>query len=544
MRFRILLTFVLQAWFAEAGGTPVVQLDSATFTGVSNGPVNQFLGIPYAQPPVDDLRYSLPVALPPYSGSYDARNFGPSCTQQTRELPQVPNVTQSVLDYLNYTLWNYSTPDSEDCLTINVIQPDLVANDKLLPVVVWLHGGSFEMSGTSTYDGTPIVKRSVQLAEPIIYVSMNYRLGGFGFLGGNVMKEAGLGNLGLQDQRLALHWVQKYISAFGGNPEKVTIWGQSGGAVSVAMQMLGKDGDTEGLFHAGFMQSGPPIPFGWMDNIHGQHYWDNMMNITSCGYATDKIKCLRQMPYDQLKDVVNSQPNIFSWESIVQSWIPRADGIFLSNTSQQLITQGKVADIPFVIGDVDDEATLFTFANLNITTQYLLGRYAATNFFPGITDDELAILLGTHAEDPAAGSPFGTGIENALTPEFKRESAAKGDMVWQAPRRYFLDHIADKRECWVYLSKRYKHTPYLGSFQGSELPGVYGRGELQDYLIYFVNTHNPNRPRAHEWPQYTLDGRSLLTLWDGPEVLVNITRDDFRNETFQYITKMAMKYPL
>ncbi|KAF8637278.1 hypothetical protein AX17_002931 [Amanita inopinata Kibby_2008] len=544
MKFQVLLAFVLQACIAAARPTASVKLDQATFTGTSNGIVNEFLGIPYAQPPVGDLRFRLPQALGPYTGRHDASKFGPSCTQLTREVPQVPNVTQGVLDFLNYTLWNESTPDSEDCLSINVLTPNSVVNDKKLPVVVFFHGGSFEMSGSSTYDGSNIIKRSVEKGEPIVYVSLNYRLGGFGFLGGDVVKEAGLGNLGLRDQRLALRWIQKYISAFGGDPNKVTLWGQSGGAVSVAMHMIINGGDTEGLFHAGFMQSGSPIPFGYIDGYHGQRYWNALMDTTPCGAAEDKIDCLRQMPYEDLKAAINDQPNIFSWESIIQAWIPRADGMFLKDAPQHLVLQGSVANIPFVIGNVDDEATLFTFANLNITTTELLGDYAHSNFFPNLTDSERATLLGTHPEDPSVGSPFGTGIENALTPEFKRESAAKGDLVWQAPRRFFLDHVADKQPAWSFLSKRNKHIPYLGSYQGTDIPMVFDKGELQDYLINFVNKHNPNGRDAFDWPQYTIENRSLLTLHDGPDVLVNITRDDYRNATFQYITYLALKYPL
>ncbi|PFH48025.1 hypothetical protein AMATHDRAFT_66371 [Amanita thiersii Skay4041] len=555
MRSKPVLSLALSACFAAAAafpGPPIsVRLDGAIFTGTSNGPVNKFLGIPYAQAPVGDLRFRPPMAIPAYTGIHDASRFGPACPQQEREVPDIPKAAQEVKDYLNFTLWQHTQPSSEDCLTINVITPkSIVPGLRKLPVVVWFHGGGFEMSSASTYDGTPIVRRSIDLNEPVVYVSMNYRLSALGFLGGDVVRAAGLGNLGLHDQRLALRWVQKYISSFGGDPDRVTIWGQSAGAMSVAMQMITNDGDTEGLFHAAFMQSGSPIPFGWIDGKHGQRYWDAMMVDTGCGGQEDEIECLRQMPFDELMTAINKSPDIFDWESIIEAWIPRADGVFLKDTPQRLVGAGSVADVPFIIGNVDDEGTLFTFANLNITTQELLGQYAHSNFFPDITDEELQTLLGTHAEDPAAGSPFGTGLENALTPEFKRESAAKGDMVFQAPRRYFLNQVADKRTCWMYLNKRNKLIPYLGSYQGSDLPQFYTSGEMQDYLIFFTNTHDPNRERAPSaWPQYDLASRSVLTLYDfvptdGNGKKINITSDTFRADTFEYITMLAMKYPL
>ncbi|PFH48027.1 hypothetical protein AMATHDRAFT_76935 [Amanita thiersii Skay4041] len=538
MKFPVLLALV-QAYLALAARPPVtVKLDDATFNGKAMDVVNKFLGIPYAQPPVGDLRYRLPKAYPAYTGTFDATKWGRSCSQQARVLPELPGAPPPVIDYLNYTLWDYNTPDGEDCLTLNVIQPKYMTIGKTLPVVVV---GGFEMSGSSNYDGTLIVKRSMQLGEPVIYVSMNYRVG-LGFLGGDVMKNAGLGNLGLHDQRLALRWVKKYISTFGGDPNRVTIWGQSGGAMSVAMQMLTNGGDNEGLFHGAFMLSGGVIPFGWIDGKHGQRYWDGLMRDTGCCSAKDKIECLRQLPYKKLKAAIDASPDIFDWESVVEAWIPRADGVFLKDTPQRLLLAGSLSKVPFVIGDVDDEATLFTFANLNITTNDELGHYASTNFFPDITPEELKELLGAHADDPTAGSPFDTGTRNALTPEFKRESAAKGDLIWQTPRRFLLTEATPTQDCWSFLSKRNKNLPFLGAYQGSDLPYFYDNGEMQDYLIYFVNTYNPNRPSTFQWPKYNIQDRPLLTLWDGPGV--NVTADTFREPTFMLDLKLGLKYPL
>jgi len=298
------------------------------------------------------------------------------------------------------------------------------------------------------------------------------------------------------------------------------------------------------LFHSAFMQSGAPSPFGYMDNVHGQRYW-NAISSELCPTAKDQVECMRQVPYETLRAAIDGQPTIFSWESVVPAWWPRSDGVFLTNTAQELVNLNHVAPIPLVIGDVDDEATLFSFTNLNITTTELLGDYAHSNMFPYIQPQELSTLLGAHQPAPSVGSPFDTGDANSdLGPEYKRQSAAKGDLIWQAPRRTFIQQVYNKQPCWSFLSKRYKQTPYLGSFQGSDLLMIYDKGDLQDYLINFVNKQDPNGQNLYQWPKYDMNNTALLTLYDGPDVTVNITTDDYRNATIQVDVYLALKYPL
>ncbi|EEB91447.1 hypothetical protein MPER_10187, partial [Moniliophthora perniciosa FA553] len=212
-------------------------------------------------------------------------------------------------------------------LTLNVITPAGVTPDSKLPVLVWIFGGGFESGPSAFYDGTKIVERSIDLGEPVIFVGMNYRLNGFGFLASQEVKDAGVGNLGLQDQRESLRWVQKYIGAFGGDPTKALAdsWGESAGAISVALQMLANGGDTEGLFHAAFMQSGAPIPVG--DITHGQTYYDSIVADTGCSGSSDTLQCLREVPYNNLKAAIDRIPGIFSYQSMNLAFLPRSDGV-------------------------------------------------------------------------------------------------------------------------------------------------------------------------------------------------------------------------
>ncbi|KIK74538.1 hypothetical protein PAXRUDRAFT_19776 [Paxillus rubicundulus Ve08.2h10] len=442
--------------------SPTVTLDSATVTGISSGSVNQFLGIPFAQPPTGNLRFQLPQSLPPYNTSFSATAYGPACPQQSGLLPSLSGLPAETLEYLaaiNVSL--ASLPSGEDCLTLDVIAPADATPDCKLPVVVWIYGGAFQEGATSIYNGTVIVDKAISLGVPAIYVSMNYRVNAFGFLASQEVKDAGVGNLGLRDQRLALYWVQKYICAFGGDPTKVTIWGESAGAVSVGLQLVANNGNSDGLFRAGFMQSGSPLPSG--DILEGQKYYDALVYETGCSSACDTLQCLREVPYQALLDAVDQSPSLFSYQSLILAWQPRADGVFLTDDPQKLVQQGFVADVPFVTGDCDDEGTLFSFSTLNVTTDAQFEEYIQTYWFPTAPSATIKEVMQYYSANISQGSPFDTGTLNALTPQFKRFAAFQGDAMFEAPRRLLLHNRSGKQALWTYTSKRFKTLPYLGA---------------------------------------------------------------------------------
>ncbi|KAH9012205.1 Alpha/Beta hydrolase protein, partial [Lactarius hengduanensis] len=419
-----------------------------------------------------------------------------------------------------------------------------VTPDSKLPVVVWIYGGGFEDGSTAFFDGSVIVNRSIALHQPVVYVSMNYRLAAFGFLASKEVKNAKVGNLGLWDQRLALHWVQKYIHAFSGDPSKVTIWGESAGAISVSLQMLANGGKTEGLFRAAFMQSGSPTPVG--DITNGQKYYDFLVARTNCSDSYDTLACLREAPYEELKAAMDDTPSLFSYQSVALVWQPRADGVFLTDHPQRLVQQGKVARIPFVAGECDDEGTLFSLSQTNVTarrTDADLRTYLAEFFTINVTAAQMDQLLTLYPQDITQGSPFDTGTENALTPEFKRIASLLGDFFFQAPRRLLLKSVSGKQDTWSYLSKRLKSLPILGSAHGSDIAIIYGGEDLTDYLIHFTTNLNPNGGSSPQWPRYTTSSPQLLTLLDGP-VPANITLDTYRVDAMEFITELSLVYPL
>lgn len=540
-----LVAIALQAYVVLASprrrAAPTVTLDSAVVTGVASGSVDEFLGIPFAQPPTGSLRFNLPQPIAPYNASFSATEFGLACPQQAIDLPDLSGFAAETVDFITNSIFGFLFPSSEDCLSINVIKPSTATSTSKLPVLVWIFGGAFEFGGTSMYDGSSIVERSIELNEPVIYVSMNYRVAGLGFLASQEVQAAGVGNLGLQDQREALRWVQKYISNFGGDPTKVTIWGESAGAISVALQMVTNGGDTEGLFRGAFMQSGSPIPVGSITD--GQKYYDEIVSFTGCSDSDDTLECLRGVELATLVDAINQTPGVFAYQSLNLAWLPRVDGVFLTQDPQLLVQQGQVAAIPIVSGDCDDEGTLFSISNDNVTTDAELMTYITTQFLPNISSTDLSELLTQYPENILDGSPFDTGLLNAITPEYKRIAAFIGDAVFQAPRRFFLQNLSGKQPIWSFISKRLKSLPVLGSAHGTDILNVYGGGDMVDYLVNFATNLNPNGVTNIEWPEYTTETPNMLQFNDGL-IPLSLSLDNYRVDAINFTTALLLANPV
>ncbi|KAH9040256.1 carotenoid ester lipase precursor [Lactarius hengduanensis] len=518
---------------------PIVTLDRGTFVGTTANGINEFLGIPFAKPPIGDLRFRLPEAYGSYVGKHNATAFGLSCPQQADPLALPDGLPPPTLQYLQSLGTKATIPIGEDCEKAVLCAHVESSSDHIiihLVVDIWRRFRrrvvSFvrfyfsivrvlEINEIRSFDGTVIVNRSIALHQPVVYVSMNYRLGAFGFLASKEVKDAKVGNLGLWDQRLAFRWVQKYIHAFGGDSSKVTIWGESAGAISVSLQMLANGGNTEGLFRAAFMQSGSPTPVG--DITNGQKYYDFLVAHTNCTGSPDTLVCLRAAPYEALQAAMDSTPSLFSFQKLVQ--------------------QGIVAKIPFVAGECDDEGTLFSLSNANITKDADLRAYLAQFFLINVTAAQVDQVLTLYPQDPTQGSPFDTGTNNTLTPEFKRISSLLGDFVFQAPRRFFLKNLSGKQNTWSYLSKRLKSLPILGSAHASDIANIYGGQDLTDYLIHFVTTLDPNGGSGPHWPQYTTSSPQLLTLLDGA-VPATITLDTYRVDGMNFLTELSLVHPL
>ncbi|KAI1396861.1 sterol esterase [Hypoxylon fuscum] len=535
----------------EKRATATVITPQGTLVGsVTNG-VENYGGIPFAQAPEGSLRLKPPQRLNSSLGTFDATGFGPSCPQMFISTDG-DLLTEVLGNLLNSPFLQVTTDQKEDCLTMRVQRPAGTKSDAKLPVLFWIFGGGFELGSPQMYDATSLVANGVDQGKPFVFVGVNYRVGGFGFLPGKEVLAGGASNLGLLDQRMGLEWVQDNIEAFGGDPEKVTIWGESAGAISVFDQMALYGGDNtyngKKLFRAAIMNSGSVVPAQAMDCAKGQGIYDTVVREAGCVDAADTLECLRGLDYDTFLDAVNSVPGILSYNSVALSYVPRPDGVVLTKSPDVLATNGEYAAVPMIIGDQEDEGTLFSLFQPNITNTDQLVDYIWKYFFPEVAREDIEGLVNTYDPSPSAGSPFRTGILNVPYPEFKRLAAILGDMVFTLTRRVFLNDALSLNPdvpSWSYLSSYDYGTPILGTFHASDLLQVfygllpnYASKAIQSYYISFLYTMDPNDGTSsdyQQWPQWK-ENKELMQFWNDRS---NLLADDFRSECGEYIAAHA-----
>jgi len=343
--------------------TVEVEAGDATLTCADKGDIVACRGIPYAEPPVGDLRFA-PPAPRLLEGNIRATSFGSACVQDDGS-------------------------GSEDCLFLNVFFPKDTELGDNLPVMVWIHGGALIQGASSVpgYDLPALVK------EGVIVVTINYRLNAFGFLPHPALEDP-TGNFGLKDQVAALEWVKDYIEDFGGNPDNVTIFGESAGGHSVLSLMVSSRKDS-GLFHKAIVQSGSYSPeqtaLGAGYYILGSFFGDlngypdvvpgfPPTGAGPCSGTNEEIRaCLRNLTTDEVMDIQLAAPT-WVWISPVY-----AAGTFLPKNIQTALTDGDVANVPVMIGSNRHEGTLFAglflaqFGYMGDETQYRAGVSALIN---------------------------------------------------------------------------------------------------------------------------------------------------------------------
>ncbi|KAH8696581.1 putative extracellular lipase [Talaromyces proteolyticus] len=447
-------------------GAPTVSLKNGSYYGVYNSNYNQdyFLGIPYTQPPLGELRLQVPQSLnETWTGTRNATQYSPEC-----------------IGYGSDT-WVLGNDISEDCLTINVVRPSNVAADAKLPILFWIHGGGFSDGGSRDprYNQSFLVQRSVEIGKPIIGVSVNYRLSGWGFLWGEEVATAGVTNLGFRDQRLALHWVQENIAAFGGDPSKVTIHGESAGAMSVGTHLVAYGGRNDGLFRAGIAQSGGPItPSYYINASAWEPNYQNIVARAGCSSVSDTLACLRTVPTEQLNTIFNSS-------DVTSTGIVVIDGDILTESGTKLTKNGNFVQVPFLIGTNFDEGTTFGIAGINTTEEF---KESLLSSAPSLTEevvDKVAELypdvpsLGipsTLKGRPPAGSPYGA--------QWKRSAAYGGDLTMHTGRRITTEAWAQYGvPAYSYHFDVLVHgvSEYIGSTHFQEVAFVFSNTAGQGY---------------------------------------------------------------
>ncbi|KAG9236528.1 Alpha/Beta hydrolase protein [Amylocarpus encephaloides] len=405
---------------------PVVSVKNGSYSGLYNSAYHQdrFLGIPYAQPPVGDLRFRVAESLnSTWQDVRLAEAYTPFC--------------------VGYGGDNIGKEMSEDCLYLSVVRPSGVDASAQLPVAAWIHGGGLFMGGSNDarYDPTFIVQNSVEMGTPMVAVSIQYRLSAWGFLGGKEVLDAGVTNLGFRDQRLALHWIQENIAAFGGSPSEVTIWGESAGGQSVGAQLLAYNGRDDKLFKGAIAQSGGPAsiffhnyyPGGYNSTAYDAIYGQLVRN-TSCASSSAPLSCLRALPYAELNGALNT-----SASRGFGPFSPMMDGDFIAEYPSKQLEAGRFVKVPLLIGANTDEGTAFNPGPVVRNDTAFLKAVEATHLPPQVAN----IIAKLYPNLPRFGIPsFATwpynpdsAMAKSLGSQVRRMQAYFGDVVEHSPRR-------------------------------------------------------------------------------------------------------------
>lgn len=470
-----------------------VQLASGPITGVEQDGTRAYLGIPFAAPPVGDLRWRPPQPPAPWTEPRAMTDYGPYC-------PQGPSELSRPLGRMD-----------EDCLYLNVWTAARGLDDKL-PVMVWIHGGGFTQGAgsTATYNGAHLAGKGVVL------VTINYRLGPFGFLAHPLLSRESehdvSGNYGLLDQIEALRWVQSNIAAFGGDPERVTIFGESAGAVSVYLLMSSPL--AKGLFHRAIAQSGsPPKGLKQLRQASGRRESAEETGrelAAKLGVADDAgaLTALRAKPWQEVLDAAGDAGAMPG--SGMFQWLCR-DGHVLPEDPAEVFAGGRQIPVPLVAGSNADEGTLWArnFRGVTLERYQMILRA----LFRGRAREAQAVYPAT--DDASAAAAVVTALGDTFVAGARH--GVRGSARTQ-PRTYLyhFTRATDRLEAMG-----------LGCCHACEIPYVFGNlapamghgavdealsEQMMGYWTRFAATGDPNGGGAPEWPAYTEETDPHLVL--------------------------------
>ncbi|KAJ6553450.1 Alpha/Beta hydrolase protein [Mycena sp. CBHHK59/15] len=453
-----------------------------------------FGGIPFAEPPLGELRFAPPVLKTNLgASSFDASKFGAACLQPT------------------------------DCLTISILRPAGLKENAALPSMAFLHGGGFLMGASSQYNGSAIVARSIKRGTPIIYITFNYRLGPFGFPQGAEAGRRKAVNLGLKDQLAALQWLQQRIPAFGGDNTKVTLFGESAGAISIAMLYF--NSQLEHYIHGAIFESRGPATTMVFEPERRQPQWETFVRaVPECASTLesesgDSFACMQGASSATLLNALNTATSQISEQF---PWVPVIDGELLPELPSNLLERGSFADVPYISGTTLDEATFFVspyITSEQTIIDYLVSNFSTSPETKAALEVAAARLLELYPDVPALGCPFNTGNATfGLSSQYKRSAALFGDLMFQSQRRAWMQ-ATSRRGVKAYGYLLTDTPPHHAVYHGLELFYIYGvlpelkapadavvlGTQMMDYWIAFATSLDPNDGRGCErsvWPAY------------------------------------------
>lgn len=463
----------------------IVTTTSGRVEGTANSGVTAFKGIPYAAPPVGNLRWREPQPAPAWDGMRKADAFGPSCIQPSGSMTE--------------TNAGGTGPQSEDCLTLNVWTPAADPNARR-PVMVWIYGGAFIIgaSRVPAYDGVPFAQRGA------VVVSFNYRLGQLGFFNHPALEAErpnGPLNFGLLDQIAALKWVQQNIAAFGGDPSNVTIFGESAGAQSVLYLMTSPL--ARGLFHKAIAQSSYGLPeFTRTQAVSlGVRIADGV-GLSGASATLDELRAVPAEQFAQLKGLSTSPVAIIG------------DGV-LPTGILDAFEKGEEAPVPLIIGANSDEAT--------VATAFGLDPAKLVENVRGLPNVALRVLYPRVTDDAQIGRELIRDLVFIAPTQRLAALHAKRAPSW----RYFFSYVPeDMRAAWANGVPHGGEIPFVfntldltAQMQGNVLDADRAfAAVVNEYWFEFARAGAPTAIGNPAWPSF--DNRNDKVMELGEEIAV------------------------
>lgn len=505
--------------------TPPIEIEGGKITGTyeEKGKVAVFKGIPFAKPPVGEYRWQPPQPVEPWEGVKAAKAFAPSAYQTMMDIKTFFNtlingqgwgIVRKSLIKLILAIMPLSPSQSEDCLYLNIRTPTLDGNDKL-PVMVWIHGGDHLDGG-----GAEVFYQSNVLAlRDVVQITFNYRLGIMGYFAHPELSresDQGVsGNYGTLDQIAALKWVQNNISMFGGNPDDVTIFGQSAGGESVAHMLTSPL--SRGLFHKAIMQS--PANSGQM--IHLKHSFMKHKPLEESGKifadlfvepGEKQLDALREVPAEKMYQTLRKNP-------LLSEFFPNIDGYVLEKSPFEVFLEGEQAKVPLLVGSNSDEASVI----YPLFPSPLI-EFKHPEFLPANIADLIQEEFGTDAEKIFELYPGAIeGNTDALTDML-------GDSMFGAKAFFYaLQAAKSGQPAFLYFFSQTLPSPKqtIGAFHAIDVPHLFAKNTpivplnkaalelseiMGDYWTQFAKTGNPNKSPRPEWPQFSFDNQEYMVL--------------------------------
>jgi para-nitrobenzyl esterase len=493
IRLLALLSPILIASWADAqpaplaGNSLVLKTEGGEVRGVDTGRLLAFKGIPYAASPIGVLRWALPQPAAPWSGVRDAASFGRQCPQVSRY-----GLTEASYD--------------EDCLTINVTIPN-APHQGPRPVIVWIYGGAFVGGGSSLY---PL--DAMALAGDAVVVSFNYRLGVFGFLANPSFDRAIDGTFGLADQRAALGWVQRNIGGFGGDPAQVTVAGESAGAASICMHLVGPK-QTSGLFARAIIQSAACVQH-LRTREEADVVGEKVATLAGCRQGAAALDCLRAKP---VKDLLEAASTVAG--SDIMTYVPSVGTDTIPEQPQEALRSGRFLRVPIVNGGNRDELRLYVAYDIQAGHGVTPETYGA--YLKAVYNDKAEQVLAQYPLTAFSSAPsaLGTALtdftpSNGLNYCGYLETARLATKYVPTYQYEFADRAAPDVTANPGFEMGAVHSAELPyQFPGFDNTSKLAGGPLapasqklavtmMQYWTSFAKTGTPRAADAPEWPVY------------------------------------------